>query len=99
MVSFKKMELQALGCRQIKIKVEEYKMDNKLKWLKLSLWLWVLFWSTISIFKYFSNMPEIKNSLGEFFGIIGLITALLIGLLPAMLLYFIVRWLLKKRTK
>lgn len=61
--------------------------------------IWIIFWSLASIIKFLTNMPEDKNALGEFFGISGLALSLVIGLLPAIAIYFVVKWFSRRKTK
>lgn len=74
-------------------------MKNPNRWLISVLFLWVIFWGIASICKYISNTPEVKNSLGESFGILGLLFSLLIGIIPAILIYFVARKIIKKKSQ
>lgn len=72
---------------------------DKHKYGKVILGIWVIFWSSASIIKFFINIPEDKNALGEFFGISGLALSLTIGLLPAIAIYVLVKWYFRRRAK
>ena len=65
--------------------------------LKILLSIWLIYWVVGVLRKFILQLPS--DYYGWFFGILGLLLVLLQGIAPALIIYFVLKWFIKKAIK